>query len=281
MVKKEHYIPRAAVLRRFSNTHTSDDYQNKLLVYDVGKNYVRSSCVINEAHKESLYEHETIPRNFLENILAEIDDKFVDYFDKLITLCMNPRNDNALILHGSDEKSNLRFFLAIQRVRTLKTRYEANGFILPHEISPQDVFIWNFFGKDSISGEPWLLHYYNELENHYAVFERNETMTPFMLCDQPIEYFRKTDEDAFCVRFAISPWLNILLINPKSLFHQEQSQFRNRIHVIENGNDDFICFWNRECVEEAYKFVYFTPGYEFDFDASSTNFLKLKPAPSC
>ena len=67
MKKKHHYIPRALVLRNFSDTHFADDYKNKLCFYQKETGEVGSRSVHELGKQNKLYEAKGLEENAVEN----------------------------------------------------------------------------------------------------------------------------------------------------------------------------------------------------------------------
>ena len=73
MTKKQHFIPRAAYLRNFSNTKNSDDRKNALQFLDVQSLHSGMSNVYDLGCENCLYEDSNLDFNAVETFLAEIE----------------------------------------------------------------------------------------------------------------------------------------------------------------------------------------------------------------
>ena len=83
ITKKEHFIPRAAYLRRFSNTRDLDDHKNKLEAYLVSENRCYSTNVYDSAAINNLYEIDIIEQNSVEALFSDKEDNIGPFFDKI------------------------------------------------------------------------------------------------------------------------------------------------------------------------------------------------------
>ena len=261
----EHYLPRAAYLRHFSDTADPDDRKNVLSVFNVQTKSVRNSTVYREGYENKLYEGAGLAVNKVEDFLAEIEKDFVAEISRLIAICSSSANNNALILHGKDKKDNLRFFLTLQHFRTPKTRDEYDC----DERDRQEIFLGGIVGKNE-NGKWWIKHNADKLINHYFVFERNETGIPFAIADQPVLIFKSAEEEqALNFRFPLSSWLQVLVIDPNSSEHKKHYQYRNRLRIIPSGYEQVIHVWNQRAIENAKRFVFFDPRFQLDQSSDS------------
>ena len=255
MTKREHFIPRAAYLRHFSNTHYHDDRQNSLGFYNVQTKKSGRSNVYDLGYENCLYEDKSLDFNSVEQFLSEIENDLCPEIAALIGICSSPDNNNALVLHGANEKDNLKFFMTLQFFRTPKMRdsYDCE------EEARTSVFLGALIGKTN-DGEWWIKHNIDSLSNHFFVFERNETSTPFVIPDHPISIMKANeDEQAFNFRFPLTPFLQVLVIDPKSEDAKNLLKYRNRIRIIPNELSAVVDDWNRVAVSEAQRFVYYPP----------------------
>ena len=273
MTKKEHFIPRAAYLRGFSNTHCDDDYRNKLNFYDKVSHKFGCNNVDKLGKENLLYENEGLEVNSVEKFLSEIDGDLINVFKPIIAVCSLPMNNGALVLNGRTEKENLKFFVTLQYYRTPKKRDSYNG----SKEERQHAFLTGIIGRAD-NGEWLITRNMNDLANHYFVFERNETETPFVISDQPITIFNTYSDgnDVYNFRFPLSPFIHAILIDPKSTEDNIWRVYRNRLHVIEKGNDHIINFWNNLALEDSRRFIYYTPGYEFQMTSDGLKLVTQK-----
>ncbi len=273
MTKKEHFIPRAAYLRGFSNTHWEDDRKNKLNFYNKGSNQFGNSNVYELGFENLLYENKDLDDNAVEEFLSEIDGDLVNVFKPIISVCSLPQNNNALVLNGKTEKDNLKFFVTLQYYRTPKKRESYNG----SKEERQRAFLTGIIGRAD-NGEWLITRNMNDLADHFFVFERNETETPFVISDQPITIFNTYSDgkDVYNFRFPISPFIHAILIDPKSSEDNTWRDYRNRLRVIEQGNDHIIDFWNNLALEDSRRFIYYTPGYDFQMTSDGLKLETLK-----
>ena len=182
--KKEHFIPRAAYLRRFSNTRDSDDRKNKLMAYVIKDDRCYTTNVYDSAEVNHLYEVDALERNSVENLFSEIEENIVPFFDKLEAICTDPANKNCLVLRDHNERDNMKFFVVWQFFRTEKRskQFEEDvGGIYAGKIA----FLKRLVGKDE-HGHPVLLNWKESLAGHYFVFDWNKTSIPFVLPDDPV-----------------------------------------------------------------------------------------------
>ncbi len=255
MTKREHFIPRAAYLRHFSDTHNHDDRQNTLGFYNVHTKKSGRSNVYDLGYENYLYEDKSLDFNSVEQFLSEIESDLCPEIAKLIGICSSSCNNNALVLHGKDEKDNLKLFMTLQFFRTPKMR---DSYDCAEEIR-SSVFLGALIGKND-DGEWWIKHNIDALSNHFFVFERNETPIPFVIPDHPISIMKaKEDEHAFNFRFPLTPFLQVLLIDPESEDSINQLKFRNRIRIIPQELSAVVDEWNHFAVSEAKRFVYYPP----------------------
>ena len=256
--KKEHYIPRAAYLRRFSTTRNTDDRKNKLMAYSVGENRCFSTNVYDSAEVNHLYEVDELEKNSVENLFGEIEENIVPFFDKLETLCADPSNMRCLVLGDHNERDNMKFFVVWQFFRTEKRQAQfqedAGG-----SYAGKFAFLKRLVGKDE-QGHPILLNWKESLERHYFVFEWNKTSIPFVLPDDPVLAFHTELDSPKTVnfRFPLTPWLQVLLIDPSSSEHERMKVFRNRIEPVTDVS--YVQRWNEKSIKEAFRHVFFTPG---------------------
>lgn len=253
---REHYIPRAAFLRRFSDTSYSDDKKNSICCYNVENKTHFISNVYQVGYENGLYECDWLDRNSVENILRDIETDYKPELDRLIGICNNPNNEKSLILNNENERENLKFFLTLQYYRTPKKRseYEART-----KEERQRLFLGALIGK-APDGIWWIKKNTLELAKHYFVFERNKTQTPFVVSDQPILLF-KTDgsEKKLNYRFPLTPTIQVFLINPDSKISESMQQWRNRIKIIKESDDETVKAWNRIAADNSRLFVYYPP----------------------
>lgn len=257
--KKEHFIPRAAYLRRFSNTRDIDDHKNKLEAYSTKENRCYATNVYDSAEVNHLYEIDVIEENSVEKLFSDIEENIVPFFDMLETLCTNPINKDCLVLRDHNERDNMKFFVVWQFFRTEKRQLqfqEDTGGLYAGKVA----FLKRLVGKDE-QGNPILLNWKESLNRHYFVFEWNRTCVPFVLPDDPIFAFHTELDPRSAVnfRFPLTPWLQILLIDPISSDHEKMKVYRNRIEPIYDIS--YIQRWNDKSIEEAFRTVYFTPGF--------------------
>lgn len=250
--KKQQYIPRAALLRRFSNTRYNDDKKNELMCYDKKEKTTRKSNLYKLAFENNLYEDPDLPKNFLEESFSEFEREYVIIFDSIEKICMNQQNCNALVLSDVNEKRNLKFAIVHQFLRTPKIK----------ENSEKDEFIAAFLGYDE-NNENYFQKFCKEVDNHFFVFEKNSTSTPFVLPDAPVSKFRCSGyEKGYNYRMPITPWVQVLLVDPSSALADKVMAYRNRIRLITPEREDIISYWNKESFENSYRFIYYTPGYD-------------------
>ena len=257
ITKKEHFIPRAAYLRRFSNTRNHDDKKNKLMAYSVSENRCYQTNVYDSACVNSIYEENEIEKNAIEKLFNVLEEDLATFFDMLESICLNPANQHALILHNTDERDSLKFFVVWQLYRTEKRRaQDRQNFGEANEGNL--AFLKRLIGRDE-NGEAILIKWKNLLENHYFVFERNTTNIPFILPDDPVFLFHSESDQPNTVnfRFPLTPWIQILLIDPTSSEHIWAKPFRNRIRLV--SDPTYIQSWNTKGIEESYRNVYYTP----------------------
>ncbi len=257
---KEHYIPRAAYLRRFSDTRSNKDKKNKLIAYSKEKDCYRVTNVYDDGMVKNLYEAEGLPENSVEKLLFAIETDLGPIFDKMERICTDPANANCLVLCDGNERDNLKFFVVLQYFRTEKRKrqfQEETGDKRAGELK----FFSKLIGKTS-DGKAVLLEYKELLKDLYFVFEWNKTICPFVLPDDPVTLFHSEldAEETINFRFPLSPWLHILLIDPNSSDHESIRKYRNRIRIIEE--EAYIRLWNKRSVDAAFRHVYFPPGYE-------------------
>ena len=258
--KKEHYIPRAAYLRRFSDTHFQDDKKNKLVAYDTSEQRVFQTNVYDSATVNSIYENPVFDENAIEDLFSVLEKDLTSFFDMIERVCMNPDNKACLVLNNSDERDNLKFFIVWQFFRTEKRRVQSqqsSGSVNEGNLE----FLGRLAGIEQ-DGKSVLVKWKETLNRHYAVFERNLATIPFVLPDDPVLVFHSELDPKATVnfRFPLSPNIQVLLIDPNSSENAEMRQYRNRIRFIED--DNYIAQWNKQSVEEAHRHVYITPGKE-------------------
>ena len=203
--------------------------------------------------------------NALENIFAEIEGDFTTFLQSIIKICSDPANSNALILRNQEERQNLKFFVMTQYWRTSKTRDSFLENEYPNGQNAQDAFLFQMVGRDA-EGNTGLEHYTNELSEHFFVFERNETTTPFVLADHPVLIYNRVDDGTKNYRLPLTPWLQAFLLDPKGNEGIAKKKYRNRVAVIKNDETKYVDFWNSESLNDAKRQIYVTPGYEFCFD---------------
>ncbi|OQB20416.1 MAG: hypothetical protein BWY11_02435 [Firmicutes bacterium ADurb.Bin182] len=268
--KKQHYIPRAAYLRRFSDTHYDDDKQNHLIVYDKIKKISYRSNVYYCGFENFLYETDTLPPNCIENILSEFDGVYVPLLDKIENICGSNSNENALVLHNAIEKSNLKFFTLLQYRRTSKIKRLCDEM----EDTP-DLFIYGLTGRTS-DGQISINDDHAKMKNDIIVFERNMSNTPFVLSDHPIlSYHVNMDSyGTMNYRFPLTPWLQIFVISPRSYEYNIQWPYRNRIKFI--SNVAHVNKWNEHSFQKSNRAIYLTPGYDFNLNEGDSDFLTIK-----
>ena len=258
ITKKEHFIPRAAYLRRFSNTRDLDDHKNKLEAYSVNENRCYSTNVYDSAAINNLYEIDIIEQNSVEALFSNIEDNIGPFFDMLESLCSDPANKNCLVLRDHNERDNMKFFVVWQFFRTEKRKLQFQEDV-GGTYAGKIAFLKRLVGKDE-HGKPNLSNWKETLNHHYFVFEQNKTKIPFILPDDPVFAFHSEYDPPGTVnfRFPLTPWLQILLIDPNSSEHERMKVFRNRIEPV--FDDSYVQKWNEKSIEEAYRTVYFTPG---------------------
>lgn len=258
--KKEHYIPRAAYLRRFSDTRFQDDRKNKLLAYSKAENRVIRTNVYDSAAVNSIYENTIFEENKIENTFSEIEQDLSIFFDFLEKICTNPANKDALILHGFNERDNLKFFVVWQFFRTEKRKKETQKKSDSLNEGTLD-FLWRLVGIDA-DNTAVLIKWKNTLASHYFVFERNLTEIPFVLPDDPVLVFRSELDPPKAVnfRFPLTPLIQVLLIDPLGSEHKEMKFYRNKIRYC--ADESYINHWNNMSISESYRHVYITPGKE-------------------
>ena len=258
--KKEHFIPRAAFLRKFSDTRFQDDRKNKLLAYSKAENRVIQTNVYDSAAVNSFYENAIFEDNQIENTFSELEQDLSVFFELLEEICTNPANKDALILHSFDERDNLKFFVVWQFFRTEKRKKETQEKSDSLNAGTLD-FLWRLVGIDS-DNTSVLEKWKDTLVSHYFVFERNLTEIPFVLPDDPVFVFRSELDPPKAVnfRFPLTPLVQVLLIDPSSSEHEKMKHYRNRIRYCDN--ESYINQWNNMSISESYRHVYITPGKE-------------------
>lgn len=120
--KKEHFVPRF-YLDNFS------DNKGQLWVYNLEKNKYYPEIAKNICYKKYLYEtrwpesEKTVSNkeifinfNYIENIFAENEGRYSAVIKKIINICSEPKNKDALICYG-EEKRILAEFAANLFVR--------------------------------------------------------------------------------------------------------------------------------------------------------------------
>lgn len=257
MTKKQHFIPRAAYLRNFSNTKNSDDRKNALQFLDVQSLHSGMSNVYDLGCENCLYEDSNLDFNAVETFLAEIESDFTPELSAIINRCSLSCDDNTSILQEENEIENLKFFLTLQFFRTPKMRdsYDCK------ESDRASVFLGALIGKTE-QGTWWIQHNAEALSNHFFVFERNETSVPFVVPDHPITIMKAAEgETAFNFRFPLTPFLQVFLIDPRSADAIANTQYQNKIRTIPHDQWSIVDSWNWLSLSEAKRFVYFPPDY--------------------
>ena len=206
----------------------------------------------------NLYEIDIIEKNSVEALFSDIEDNIGPFFDMLESLCSDPANKNCLVLRDHNERDNMKFFVVWQFFRTEKRKLQFQEDV-GGTYAGKLAFLKRLVGKDE-QGNPILLNWKEPLKNHYFVFERNRTGIPFVLPDDPVFVFHTEFDPSETVnfRFPLTPWLQILLIDPTSFDHEKMKAFRNRIEPV--FDTSYIQRWNDKSIEEAFRTVYFTPG---------------------
>lgn len=258
--KKEHFIPRAAFLRRFSDTRLQDDRKNKLLAYSKAEDRVIRTNVYDSAAVNSIYENTLFEDNQIENTFSELEQDLSIFFDLLEKICTDPANKDALILRSFDERDNLKFFVVWQFFRTEKRKKETQEKSDSLNAGTLD-FLWRLVGIDS-DNTSVLVKWKDTLASHYFVFERNLTEIPFILPDDPVFAFHSELDPPKAVnfRFPLTPLVQVLLIDPASSEHEQLKLYRNKIRYCDD--ESYINQWNNMSISESYRHVYITPGKE-------------------
>ena len=89
MTKKQHFIPRAAYLRNFSNTRYSDDRKNALQFLEVQSLRSGMSNVYDLGCENCLYEDSNLDFNAVENFLSEIEADIARNCQRLLIGVLN------------------------------------------------------------------------------------------------------------------------------------------------------------------------------------------------
>ena len=105
--KKEHFIPRAAFLRKFSDTRFQDDRKNKLLAYSKAENRVIQTNVYDSAAVNSIYENAIFEDNQIENIDNVFDNAPFNNTIEMLDLSYNSLK-SIKVLKDKKKYSNLK-----------------------------------------------------------------------------------------------------------------------------------------------------------------------------
>ncbi len=277
---KEHYISRAMLLRRFSDTMYNDDSKNRLFCFDKATHHIIKSNVADLAHKHRIYEDPAIPLNSIEKYLAKQESIWTPFLDRLIAICTNHQNHSALVLHGERERDILVTIMMTQYFRTLGAKKALNRISSKMGIRENKVFT-QLLSINLDTGNPWVHVFTLEMMDCIFIFDINATGTPFVLGDNPVRNFCKDseiDNDAYCFVLPLTPWFAIILCEARSQYFQEFKPYRNRIRRI---NDlAYVKDVNRLSYDGADRFVFYTPDINFEWDEQNTNFLLVTESTS-
>lgn len=270
---KQHYIPRAAYLRRFSDTAFSDDRKNKLLVYDKQNNRTFPSNVYDMGNQNYLYESPVFEPNFVEELLGVADTISADFFDDIVAACETVKATNSAIQFTENTSDNIKFFAMLQLMRTPSRLKESIRLYNGDVDSGKNSFLFQLMGIDE-NGNVGPSHYVEEFcKDAVITFSYNETDCPFVLSDDPV-YREGTDEEPLYFRFALSPKIQIILTNPNhpeyevNAVHPEYLRFINDEKIVRD--------WNETSYKTAERFLYIPTYSNIDLNRDSDYFLMKK-----
>lgn len=261
LTKNQHYIPRAAYLRKFSNTHFNDDRKNKLLAYDKEKDVVFISNVQKLANERFLYESEYLEPNLLENHFAEVEERIQGLLDAIVDVCENVKDKNIRFEIDDNVSEDIKFFTMFQLFRTPARLEESIKLANGNIEEGKESFLFQLYGKDE-KGNVGPQHYVEEFCRDTIIsIGYNYTDIPFFLSDDPV-YCEGNDDYPLLFRFAITPQIQILIINKDHPEYKQCAEEKEYLRYIENSKD--VQLWNRASLKNSKRFIYCTPTYGKD-----------------
>lgn len=273
MTKRQHYIPRAAYLRRFSDTSFQDDRKNKLLVFDKRNNRQFSSNVYDIGSENYLYECSMFDTNYVEEFLGIADTISADMFNELVEACEKVRVSNARIQLDEETADSIKFFAMLQLMRTPSRLKESIRLCNGDAEFGKNSFVFQLTGIDD-DGNIGPAHYIEEFcKDAVITFSYNETSSPFVLNDDPV-YREGTENEPLLFRFALSPKLQLILTNPG---HQEyEINARNPEYLRFVNDERIVQIWNRTSYDTADRFLFYPPNSGNILDKDDVHFLLKK-----
>lgn len=267
MTVKQHFVPKF-YLERFT------DSSGFLYVYNVEKNKFFKSRPEDICFENFLYETEWKDANPMlgkyillnqnENHFSTEESKYNSLLDKIILLCDEPKNENALIL-GAEDKNFLRSFIANMFVRHPKALEDYKEFYLCNEsLERKELQIYKkvlemlkFDGFKSIVEASVVRTCVDdscEKGNAYNIVKKLESMyftimkasnSNFNTSSFPVIYVAESDK--LYISLPISPKYLILFTTDKQFY-----QWRNRIifpgkDVVSDLNKLYFNFYPGFC----------------------------------